>query len=324
VRRVILPSVESKNFDTLFHSCLSTLHVLFSDADVVLMCNVANSIYAWLPRLFGKPTILNVDGLDRKRDKWSAIGRAFLHICEMLSVVTPTCVVTDARVIQKYYLDRYRKRTRMIAYGATVRQVSGELARYGVTSRKYFLYVSRLEPENNPELVIRGHAKLDTDWPLVVVGDNVYSPDYVRRLKAIAGHRVIFTGPVYGDGYWVLQNNAGIYISACSVGGTHPALIESMAAGNAILYLQTPEADEVTRGCAIPFRNDPSHLAQQMAVLLQNRQMADELGKRAVHVVESEYNWRKITKQYEHLFEEVLGWRAQLGMRDGENNREIA
>jgi glycosyltransferase involved in cell wall biosynthesis len=306
VRRVILPSINSKNFDTLFHSLLSTLHVLFTDVDIVLMCNVANSIYAWMPRLFGKPTILNVDGLDRKRDKWSAFGRAFLHLCEIVSVATPSVVVTDAHVIQRYYQERYRKSTRMIAYGAEVKLATGPLVPYSLTAGNYFLYVSRLEPENSPELVIRAYRELDTDWPLVVVGDNVYRPDYVRSLKAIADPRVIFTGSIYGDGYWLLQNNAGMYISGCRVGGTHPALIESMAAGNAVLYLQTPESDEVTRGCAIPFHDDPAHLAAQMARLLRDPQLRAELGKRARHVVAEHYSWQSITQQYEDLCHELL------------------
>ena len=311
VRRVILPSVRSKNFDTLFHSLLSTLHVLFADVDVVLMCNVANSIYAWIPRLFGRPTILNVDGLDRKRDKWSAIGRAFLHLCEVVSLATPSAVVTDARVIHEYFLKRYRRQTRMIAYGAEAKNVSGDVSGYGVRPAKYFLYVSRLEPENNPELVIRAYRQVDTDWPLVIVGNNVYRPEYLRELKELADDRVIFTGPLYGDGYWLLQNNAGAYISACRVGGTHPALLEAMAAGNAVLYLQTPESDEVTRGSAIPFRHDPAHLAQQMAVLLREPQLRAELGKRALHVIQTEYSWDKITEQYEQLFTEMLRGRTR-------------
>ena len=32
------------------------------------------------PRLFGKPVVLNVDGLDRRRGKWNALGQAALHV----------------------------------------------------------------------------------------------------------------------------------------------------------------------------------------------------------------------------------------------------
>ena len=46
VRRIILPTLASKHFDTLFHTFMSVLHVIFTDAEVVLICNVANSPFA--------------------------------------------------------------------------------------------------------------------------------------------------------------------------------------------------------------------------------------------------------------------------------------
>ncbi len=173
IRRVILPSVPSMHFDTLFHTFLSIVHVLFADAEVVLICNVANSPFAWMPRAAGKPTALNVDGLDRKRRKWNFLGQWF----------------------QDYYWQRYGKKSEMIGYGAEPPDTSNHFASFGLSSRRYILYIARLEPENNPELVLRAYRDLQTDWPLVVVGGNPYQPVYVRQLESLADRRVIFTGP---------------------------------------------------------------------------------------------------------------------------------
>ena len=136
IRRVILPSLPSMHFDTLFHTFLSTVHVLFGDAEIVLICNVANSPFAWMPRLVGKPTALNVDGLDRKRRKWNFLGQWFLHLCELLSTNTPTRVVTDARTIQDYYWQRYGKKSDMIGYGAEPPSASNHFASFGLSSRR--------------------------------------------------------------------------------------------------------------------------------------------------------------------------------------------
>src|SRR5579864_3248523 len=243
VRRVILPSISAKHLDTPFNGLLSALCVSLTGSDVILMCNVGNSPVAWIPRLFGKPVALNVDGLDRQRRKWGWLATAYLHFCEWLSVHTPTRVVTDARAVQAYYRSRYGKESSMIAYGATVPKLDAPtapdsvLARFSLKPKQYVLYVSRLEPENNPELVIRGYEQSDVPWPLVIVGGNDYRPGYVEQLRALAGKNVVFTGAIYGDGYWELQRNAGMFIFACEVGGIHPALIETMACGNAALYL---------------------------------------------------------------------------------------
>jgi glycosyltransferase involved in cell wall biosynthesis len=306
VRRIVLPTLSSKYFDTLFHTFISTMHVIFTDAEVVLICNVANSPFAWIPRLVGKPTALNVDGLDRKRRKWNFVGQWFLHFCEILSAFTPTRIVTDARAIQDYYWRRYRKRSDMIAYGAELPNTSNHLGDFGLSSRRYILYVARLEPENNPELVITAYRGLGTDWPLVIVGGNPYQPAYVRELQSLADNRVIFTGSAYGDGYWSLQKNAGVFVFAGEIGGVHPALVEAMAAGNAVLYLDTPANRETTRDCGIPFHSEERDLATKLEQLIAAPEQVEELRQRAKIVALEAYSWDGVVDQYERLFAEML------------------
>lgn len=307
IRRVILPTISSKHFDTLFHTFLSIVHVIFTDVEVMLICNVASSPFVWLPRLAGKPAALNVDGLDRKRRKWNFLGQAFLHFCELLSPFTPTRVVTDARAVQDYYRRRYNQETEMIAYGADPPNGSNHLGEFGLTSKRYILYVARLEPENNAELVLRAYRELDTNWPLVIVGSNTYRPSYVRELQALADGRVRFTGAVYGEQYWSLQQNAGLFVFAGEIGGVHPALVEAMAAGNAILYLDTPANRETVCGCGIPFQHAEHDLREKLAGLLNMPQETSRLGQQALDAARSHYSWDKVTDQYERLFAEMLG-----------------
>src|SRR5919201_4743873 len=180
IQRVVLPSIPAKHLDTPVHTFLSVLRAIFTDVDVILMVNVANSPLAWIPRLFGKPVVLNVDGLDRKRRKWGWFASTVLYVCELLSLVTPTRVVTDGKAVQEYYRHRYGKRSTMIGYGAEVPRTldAFDLTALGLKPGDYILYVSRMEPENNPELVIRAYKKMQTDWPLVMVGSNSYDPQY--------------------------------------------------------------------------------------------------------------------------------------------------
>jgi glycosyltransferase involved in cell wall biosynthesis len=306
IRRVILPTISNKYLDTLFHTFLSMWHVIFTKAQVVLICNVANSPLAWIPRMAGKPTALNVDGLDRTRRKWNLVGRWFLQICEYLSVVSPTRVVTDALEIQSYYRTRYHKASTMIGYGAEPRGHSRDLKEFNLTSRHYILYVARLEPENNPALVIEAYLRLNTDWPLVIVGDNNYRPGYVAHLKSLGRNRVIFTGAIYDERYWTLQRNAGAFVFAAEVGGIHPALIEAMAAGSAVLYLDTPANRETAGPCGVPFEHDARDLAKKVEQVLGNPQWAESLRRHAREFALTKYSWDSVVDQYEQLFEEML------------------
>jgi glycosyltransferase involved in cell wall biosynthesis len=306
VKRVILPSIHQKHLDTWSNGLIAMAHASFGGYDVVLLCNVANSPFAWFPRLFGKPVLLNVDGLDRQRGKWNALGQAALHVCEWLSVFTPTRVVTDAKPIQDYYRTRYRKESTLIGYGSDVPPGEHQLKGLDLQPGHYVLYVSRLEPENNPELVLAAWRKVRSDWPLVMVGDNRYSDAYLEGLKQLADERAMFPGAIYGDGYWALQKHAGVFVFACEVGGVHPALIEAMASANPILYLESPENNHTAGDAAIRFSKSPDDLAAKLQALLDDPAARQRWAERAAIRARRLYRWDAVAEEYEKLFEEVL------------------
>jgi glycosyltransferase involved in cell wall biosynthesis len=194
----------------------------------------------------------------------------------------------------------------MIAYGAEVPSTNGDAQDLALPAGKFILYVSRLEPENNPELVINAYRQVQTDWPLVMVGGNAYDASYVERLKILADNRVMFLGPVYGSSYWQLLTGADVYIFACEVGGVHPALIEAMVAQKAVLYLDTPENRETAADGGLPFRADSGSLASGMTHLLQNAGLREDLGRKAQERATRLFGWEETTQKYESLFSQVV------------------
>src|SRR5207237_10315255 len=175
IRRVILPSIPTKHLDTALNTFIAALHVAFTDADAVLMCNVGNSAVAWIPRLFGKPVVLNVDGLDRQRRKWGWLARTYLHFNEWLSTFTPSRIVTDARAIQDYYRQRYWRESAMIGYGAAMpaaHNPDGDsvLQRFNLQVKRYILFFSQLGPGNPSDLVICPSQGMKRLWQLGMVG----------------------------------------------------------------------------------------------------------------------------------------------------------
>ena len=152
---VYLPTIRHKYLDTVFHTFLSAIHLSFRRADVALFCNAANAIFTWMPRATGIPVALNVDGLERNRKKWNRLGRAWYRLSERLSTWMPSEIVTDAVEIQRYYREKYETASIMIPYGAEPERIAtrGVLNELGLKPERYFLYVSRMEPENNALLV---------------------------------------------------------------------------------------------------------------------------------------------------------------------------
>ncbi len=159
VRLRRLPTIRHKYLDTVAHTALSVVDGLFRRFDVVLICNNANAPFALVPRLAGAMVALNVDGLEWQRDKWNRIGRWYYHACARLAPKLPIVLVSDARVIARWYEKRYGKPTVYIPYGSDARRLPpGEtLERLGLEAGRYLLYVSRLEPENHADTVVEAY-----------------------------------------------------------------------------------------------------------------------------------------------------------------------
>ena len=308
VRLVYLPTWRHKYFDTIAHTFLSTVHLIFNRADVALYCNAANAIFTFWPRLFGIPAALNVDGLERNRRKWNRLAKAWYLISERLATFCPSAVVTDARKIAEYYLSRYGKHSEFIPYGAETGRLDSAavLDQLGLERGRYFLYVSRMEPENNALLVREAFEKLTTTLKLALIGDAPYAEEYIRRVRDTNDPRVSMPGAIYGRGYHELLSHSFAYIHATEVGGTHPALIEAMGRGAVVLYLNTPENAEVAGDAGIPFEAGELREKLELVLGMPESERA-ERGGRAQARVARLYSWKAVTDQYEALLGKLRG-----------------
>jgi glycosyltransferase involved in cell wall biosynthesis len=308
VRLRYLPTIRHKYLDTIAHTAVSTLDLLAHRADVALYCNGANAIFTPWPRLFGMSVALNVDGIERKRKKWNRLARGWYLVSEWLATFCPAAVVTDAVAIQRYYRERWRKETVFIPYGAETEKAPGTevLRQLGLEPGGYFLYVSRMEPENHPLDVREAFERLQTPLKLALIGDAPYAHEYIARVRATGDPRVVMPGAIYGEGYRELGSHCFAYIHATEVGGTHPALIEAMGRGAVVLYRDTPENAEVAGGAGIPFGS--GDLADKLrAVLAMSAGERAALGRRAADRVRERYSWDAVTDAYEKLFEHLEG-----------------
>jgi glycosyltransferase involved in cell wall biosynthesis len=306
-----LPTIRHKYLDTLTHTFLSTLHLLFHRSDVALYCNAANALFTPLARLSGIPVALNVDGIERKRKKWNRLAKAWYLGSERLATFLPTVVVTDAQVIADYYFERYHKTTHFIPYGAEVGKVetTDTLRALGLEPGHYFLYVSRMEPENHALEVRQAFESVETGMKLALIGDAPYSADYIRLVRATSDPRIVMPGGVYGRGYQELGSHCLAYIHATTVGGTHPALIEAMGRGALVLYRDTEENSEVIAGAGIPF-GEGDLAAKIGRVLAMSDEERNAFRRRAVERVRERYSWDAVTADYERLFRRLAPPRA--------------
>jgi glycosyltransferase involved in cell wall biosynthesis len=154
----------------------------------------------------------------RNRRKWNRLGKLAYALSERVSCVLADTVVTDAEEIKSYYLTQYGRESVFVPYGSDLPHPAGHatLDRLGLTPGNYVLYVSRFEPENNPDAVVQGFAAFSGNLKLALVGSAPYSEGLIARLHAQAAKdpRVLLPGAVYGEGYRELLANAAVYVHA--------------------------------------------------------------------------------------------------------------
>lgn len=310
VRVRVLPALRTKALETLSHTFLSVLDPALRRAEVVLLCNAANAVFIPLLHARRLPVVLNVDGLERKRRKWGPLARRYYLLSERLAARWADVVVSDARVIQRYYRRAWGRESVMIPYGGDLPRPLGTstLAALGLQPRGYFLYVSRFEPENNPDRVAEAYRQVPGTAPLVLVGGAPYAAALTRRVRALAAAdpRILLPGPVYGEGYRELLFHARAYIHATEVGGTHPALVEAMGAGLLVFFLDNPANREVVGEAGVDFRFDGEPtLTQVLTEYLAHPALYDPLRAVARARVADCYRWDSVAAAYERVLEEA-------------------
>jgi len=312
---VVLPTLRTKYGDTPIHTLLSCLHatLFMRGARTALVVNGANALF--LPVLWPRRirTALHVDGIEKQRAKWGWPGRLVYAASERLACLLPGVTVTDADVIADHYRTRYGRRSEMIRYGVEPEPLPAHpiLDELGLEPRRYFLYVSRFEPENNPHRVVAAYRRVGGDLPLVMVGDAPYATEFIARMKQTADPRVRFPGAVYGTGYRGLLSSALATVHATEVGGTHPALVEAMGYGNCVLVNDEPANRETAGDTGVYFQvEDEGSLTAAFESVRSNPERARRHRERAARRAQQEYDWDRVTDRYEALFRRLSRRRA--------------
>jgi glycosyltransferase involved in cell wall biosynthesis len=305
MRLVYVPAIRQKHLETLSHTFLSAPRV---PRDTAIVCmGVGNAPVVRALELAGRRTVFNVDGADWRRDKWGRFASWYLRTSERLAARGKSIVLADAEAVRRYYSEVYHRETEVVPYGADPPADCGTdaLDKFALKSREYLLWVGRLVPENAPHDFLDGVRMAGLDVPAVVVGDASYAEPYKATLRALGPANTVFTGYQFGPAYQQLSAHAGVFVLAARVGGTHPVLVEQMAAGNSILARETESNREVLGDTGL-FWETPQQLADLLKAVWADAPMRRRLGEAARARVEALYSWDRVTSRYLELCEQSL------------------
>ena len=299
-----IPTINTKSLNQIIHSFLSIVHATFSPVDIILVVNLAAGPMGWIPKLTGKKTMINVDGLEWMRPKWKGLGAAYFRFAAKIATKLYDLVITDADAMRDVYLEEFKKDSLVIAYGAPDYKKSdvSHLKRFEIIPNEYYLIVGRLIPDNNADLVIKAYLESDSEKNLVIVGDVPYKDTYAENLKKLAGDRVRFIGYVKdSEELMALYQNCFTYIHGHKFGGTNPAMLKAMSNNCAILALDTVFNKEMLRNgeLGLFFEENTKSIINAMNKLEEHPEFVEQLKAEVSSGLTKKYNWDSVTAAYQ-------------------------
>jgi len=307
-----LPSIEHKFFSTLSHSLFSITHASFSRFDIILVVNAANGMFGFIPRMMGRPCILNVDGMEWLRPKWNKTARWVFHTSAKLGTKFYHEIVTDADEMHRLYAREFGIDSEYIAYGANIEMSTRPevLDQYDLKPRDYYLIASRLVPDNNADIIVEAFVRSGSKRTLAIAGGadykgNTVEQAFIDKLKSLANDRVKFLGHVNStEVVKELHCNCYAYIHGHQFGGINPSLLKALGFGNMVLALNTPfNAEVLDHGnYGILFEKNADDLTERMSMIDQDPQKAESFRQKAPDRIRERFTWEQITQQYEDLF----------------------
>lgn len=305
MRLINLPSIPTKNLDAITHSFLAVINSIGLKPDVVHIHSTGNSIYAFLPRWFGIPSVVTSHGLDWQRAKWGRFARRYLQFTDRTTCSFPNATTAVSQRMQRYYEETYHHKVHYIPNGANrvQRLEPNEILKLGLKGNDYLFFASRLVPEKGCHYLIDAYKRLNTDKKLVIAGDGVLGDPYAEKLKKEASAKVIFLGFVRGVLLQELLSNAYLYLLPSEIEGLSAGLIEAMSYQNCVLVSNIEENREAIGNSGFTFENKSvNDLEEKLDYLLNHPEVVDEQRVRCYENVHSRYDWEKVTSEYEQLY----------------------
>ncbi|MFD3442998.1 glycosyltransferase [Microbacteriaceae bacterium 4G12] len=315
ITRKVTAGLETQSLSTLSYGLSACIDAALRKPDVALVMNVANGF--WLPILRARriPVLVNVDGIEWERAKWSTLAKWVFHTSAKWTARFGTRMIYDAHEIGRRWKQEFKLDGAFIPYGGDIPEPLP--VEPGLEDRGYVLVVARFVPENTIVEFIEAAEALSQTRDVVIVGSSGYGGELDERVGKLAERapRVTWLGHVRDDRKLMsLWQHAGAYFHGHSVGGTNPALVQAMACGAPIVARDTAYTREVLGENALFVQPDGADIAEKIETLLSDRDLQERLSEGAVERAREHYSWELVCSSYARELDDAAA-RSRGGRR---------
>ena len=334
VNIIALPSIHTKNLDTISYAFLATGHALFQDYDLVHYHSIGPSSLLFILKLLKRKTrvVATYHCQDYLHKKWGILARAYLKLGEYVAVNFSDKLIAVSKGLKIYIQRKYHKKVEVITNGMDVFPTTKEnyLKKWGIRKNNYITYIGRLIRHKGVHYLIEAFKKLEDDHltrnkKLVIVGDGSYTDDYVEELHNLARGRenIIFTGNLEGEELRQIFSHNYAFVQPSETEGLSLALLEAMGYKNAIISSDIKENREpLDEKSALFFHvGDSIDLGKKLVYLINHPLLAKKMGKNAQIKARREYSWDALSDQMEKMYRNVLVDRKKFNFKVKINER---
>lgn len=308
VKRIHIPIKNEGSLGTIIFDLKSVWHAR-KNKGLHLTLGYNTACFNIIQRLYGITNVINMDGIEWKRQKWGKVAKTWFWLNERFGCWFGNHLVADHPRIEDHLAKRVsRDKITMIPYGGPDVSQANEavLADYGVVKNEYAIIIARPEPENSILEVVEAFSAKPRSHKLVVLGKFLDSNDYHQQVIAAASDDVIFPGATYeAEKVAALRFYARFYVHGHQVGGTNPSLVEGLSAGCAVIAHDNHFNRWVAGDGAFYFK-DKAHLANFFEQQYLDDAFVTEKSNAAKQQFLNSFQWVNILTQYENLLEKYI------------------
>lgn len=301
VNLISLPTIATKHLDAITHTFRACLDLARREADIIHFHSIGPSSMIWLVKLLkpGVPVVFTFHTKCYEHKKWGVLARFCLKLGERTACRLADKVIVVSPSMVEYVKLKYKINAVYISNGVSpsVAAKAEKIKSWGLRKDNYILTVTRLIGHKGVQYLIKAYNNLKTDKKLVIVGDGVYTDNYVNGLKTLAGDNknIIFTGNRSGRELAELFSNAYLFVQPSESEGLSIALLEAMVYKKCALVSDIRENTDAVGDCGLSFKNkNVKSLRAKLIYLLKQPPLVKKLGTAAKARVAQDYNWTKI------------------------------
>ena len=276
------------------------------------------SLWCWIPRIFGVPSMMEGHGLEWQRSKYSPRAQKVMKFMEGFTAKTNQHLAMCSEGQVKYFKEEYGRDSVCIPGAVNLPDLneadkSDILRKCGLEKGKYFLFLGRLVQDKNPDYLIRAFCKAKLEgWKLVIAGSNDAKPQYVENLKLLAHgcNDVVFTGAVYGFDKARLLRDAYCFCLPSTIEGLSIVMMEAASYQLPTIASNIDANKEFLEEDAVYVRpENEDDLVKALLFAVENPEKMASLKQVNFQKILDKYTWDKVALKY-------INYLHSIGVKD--------